>query len=216
MLRIIIVDMSVLFREGLISLFRDEFGIQVVGETDSGEEALELAQVHKPDVILMDSHLSDGSGIEAMRKILSRHPGISFVILSGGESEALFMDAVKSGAKGFLCKNISKSTLISSLRALERGESIIPRKFITQLLEEITKPGNHSEHNGSRDLPTLTYRELEVLRHLGQMSTNREIASHLFISENTVRVHVHSILEKLHLRNRHEVADYVRGLKIFE
>ena len=217
MLRIIISDKSVLFREGLISLFQDEPGIQVVGEADSGALTMELAEIYKPDVILMDTHLSDGGGIDAMRRILTRQPGISFVILSADESDEMFMDVIRSGARGFLCKNISKSTLVSSLKALERGESIVPRKFISGLLDEIARPGNHvAASNSDGDVSALSFRELEVLRCLGNMFSNREIASQLFISENTVRVHVHSILEKLHFRNRHQVAEYVRRLGLFE
>jgi two-component system NarL family response regulator len=208
-MKILVVDRHVLFREGLISLFNEQAEFSVVGEAGSAQEATEKALALKPDAILMDSNLLDEAGLEAMRTILSSQPNTAIVVLSPHESVDLLFVAVGFGAKGYLPKSISKSMLIASLRAIERGETAIPRAMMSQILEEFYRMVRITPRDKAQ-VKALTFREIEILRQLATEATNTEIAEQLYISDNTVRVHVHNILDKLQVRNRREAAEFAR------
>jgi len=208
-MRIMVVDRHVLFREGLLSLLREHAEFEMVGEASSAEEAVVKALALKPDVILMDSNLLGEDGLEAMRTILSHQPDTAIVVLSPQESVDLLFLAVSFGAKGYLPKSISKSMLIASLQAIGRGETAIPRAMMARILEEFNRMVRVTPKDEVH-VKTLTYRELEVLRQLAGEATNSEIAERLYISDNTVRVHVHNILDKLRVRNRREAAEFAR------
>lgn len=197
-----------------LNQLKDEPRINVLRQVESGREATDLAARLLPDIILMDSYLPDGSGISTMRQILSRQPGMVFLIFSAVESETLLIEAIRYGAKGCLPKTISKSTLVYCLQALNRGEAIIPRKMMACILAEISHPYTERPNHNQEIVNGLTYRELDVLKRLENRATNREIASALIISENTVRVHIHNILDKLQLKNRREAADFAQRLKV--
>ena len=207
MYRILIVDSNVLFREGLCNLLRREPGIAVVGEAGSISEALGMVEEINPHLALIDSDLPDISarnGIPLLRAIKTE---MTVALISAHETEELLMCAVRSGARGYLLKNHSLTKFMASIRALERGEAVIPRAMVGRLLDEFNRLTAPYDHEG---LSMLTHRELEVLRELGADQSNRQIADHLTIAENTVKVHVHNILEKLDLRNRRQAARYAQ------
>jgi two-component system NarL family response regulator len=207
MMKLLIVDDHVLFREGLASIVRSEADIEIVGLAGSVKEAIELAGRVKPDIILMDFGLPDGTGADATRAILSAHPACRIIFLTmSEEDEDLFM-AIRSGAKGYLLKNIHPSKLITAIRAVESGESALSRSMTLRLMGEFSQT---SESKRILNHPTLTRRELDVLRAIATGKSNQEIADQLYLSENTVKYHVHSILEKLHLKDRKEAATYAR------
>jgi DNA-binding NarL/FixJ family response regulator len=201
-----------LFREGLISLLRGHAEFDVVGEASSADEAVEKVSIFQPEVVLMGSNLLDDAEIESIQLILSRQPATNIVILSGQENVDSFFAAIGFGAKGFLPKSISQSMLIASLQAIQRGEAAMPRAMIAKLLEEFSRMARATSRRPGEQTIILTYREMEVLRLLASEARNAEIAQRLSISENTVRVHVHNILEKLQLRNRREAAFYARRM----
>jgi DNA-binding NarL/FixJ family response regulator len=205
-MKIVIVDDHVLFREGLAAIIRSESDIEILGQAGSVQEAVATVKALKPDMVLMDFGLPDGTGAEATRAILQEHPGCKVIFLTMSEQEEDLFAAIRSGAKGYLLKNMRPSKLISSLRSVQQGESAISRSMTLRLMEELART---KEAPRAGD-PTLTRRELEVLRELAAGFSNQEIARHLFISENTVKYHVHSILEKLNLSDRRDVANYVR------
>jgi DNA-binding NarL/FixJ family response regulator len=205
-MKIVIVDDHVLFREGLAAIIRSESDIEILGQAGSVQEAVATVKALKPDMVLMDFGLPDGTGAEATRVILQEHPGCKVIFLTMSEQEEDLFAAIRSGAKGYLLKNMRPSKLISSLRSVQQGESAISRSMTLRLMEELART---KEAPRAGD-PTLTRRELEVLRELAAGFSNQEIAGHLFISENTVKYHVHSILEKLNLSDRRDVANYVR------
>jgi DNA-binding NarL/FixJ family response regulator len=205
-MKIVIVDDHVLFREGLAAIIRSESDIEILGQAGSVQEAVATVRALKPDMVLMDFGLPDGTGAEATRAILQEHPGCKVIFLTMSEQEEDLFAAIRSGAKGYLLKNMRPSKLISSLRSVQQGESAISRSMTLRLMEELART---KEAPRAGD-PTLTRRELEVLRELAAGFSNQEIAGHLFISENTVKYHVHSILEKLNLSDRRDVANYVR------
>lgn len=210
-MKIMIVDNNRLFREGLVSLLVSQGDMEVVGESDVSEEAIQKAIDVCPDIILMDTGLHHSTGVNIMKQIMLRKPDIQFIILTMEEMDEQFYEVISNGARGYLLKNINKSMLLSALRALVRGEAIIPRNLVTKILDEFARLGKMQSYEAShRDFSLLTYRELEILGKLEIRATNREIAEQLGISENTVRVHVGSILEKLHLRNRREASDFIK------
>ena len=125
------------------------------------------------------------------------------------ENDENLFSAIRSGAKGYLLKNMSPSKLIAAVRAVQRGESAVSRAMTLRLMEELSRTDEPDQFRDSQ-VETLTQRELEVLRELAKGMTNREIAERLYISKNTVKYHVHSILDKLDLPNRGEAAKFAK------
>ena len=212
-----VIDNHILFREGVISLLENQPDMQVVAGSDISYDAVQKAVSSRPDVILMDPGFFHSESISLMKKIHAQHPDVSIIILSIQNSDESFYEMVRNGAKGYLPKDVTKPILLASLRALERGEAIIPRNLVTKVVDEFARLAKLvSNNNPEKDFGLLTYRELEVLRSLGERATNREIAVQLGISENTVRVHVGSILSKLKLRNRREACHFTRRADLFD
>jgi len=209
MIRILIVDDHVLFREGLAAVIRGESDIEVVGFAGSVKEAVETAHVVKPDVILMDFGMPDGTGAEATQRILKEDPECRIIFLTmSDENEDLFA-AVRSGAKGYILKNIHPSKLVAALRSVYRGESALSRTMTLRLMEELARSDVPTRPRDPK-LAKLTPRELDVLREMAMGVTNQEIANQLFLSENTVKYHVHSILDKLGFADRREASQFAR------
>lgn len=207
-----VVDDHTIFREGLISLLRQQADYEVVGEAGLVKEAVEKALQLHPDLILMDIALPDGNGLGATREIVQKLPSTSVVILTILESDELLFEAFHNGARGYLIKNTSLNKLMASLRGLQQGEAAITRKQTTRILEEFYRLGKTDPQvDGCSN--SLTHREQEILGYVCQGSSNLQIAVKLFISENTVKNHVHSILRKLKLRNRREAADFANRSK---
>jgi two-component system, NarL family, nitrate/nitrite response regulator NarL len=207
MLKIIIIDNNVLFREGLTNLLQHEAGIQIVGDAGSISEALEKIRSVEPDVALVEAELPDMEDFNGIRLLRAKHPHMQVVLISAHASEEILIYAVRNGARGYLYKNCSLSKFMAAIHALERGEAVIPRGMVGRLLDEFTRLASPGEQEG---LGALTPREVDVLCELGRGRSNRQIAEHLEIAENTVKVHVHNILEKLNLRNRRQAARYAR------
>jgi two-component system nitrate/nitrite response regulator NarL len=213
-MRTIVVDDHVLFRQGLVSLLHSEPDFDVVGEAGSNKEALQLVRTLKPDLILLDFELPDGTGAEATREILKEHPHCKIVLLTVHAEDEKLIESVRSGAVGYLLKSRPITDLLASLRSVGKGEAAISRTMTRRILEEMASPG--VDHSGQKDpFASLTHRENEVLRELMDGLSNREIASKLFINENTVKHHIHSIFGKLGIKNRKAAAEYARkhGLK---
>ena len=205
-MKLIVVDDHILFREGLAAIIRSEPDFEIVGHAGTVREAIELARALKPDMVLMDFGLPDGTGVDATRSILAEHPRCKIVFLTMSEEDERLFASIRSGAKGYLLKNMRPSKLIATLRSVQQGESALSRSMTLRLMEELART-KELQQTGD---PTLTRRELEVLRELASGLSNLEIAERLFISENTVKYHVHSILEKLNLSDRRDAAIYAR------
>jgi DNA-binding NarL/FixJ family response regulator len=208
-MRIIIVDDHNLFREGLAAIIRQEAGIEVVGLAGSVQEAVEKTLQLRPDVVLMDFSLPDGSGADATRKIIQEFPGCKIVFLTMSDQDEDLLAAVRSGAVGYLMKNLSPSKLVAALRSVMHGESALSRTMTLRLMEELSRT-KQPEAAGDPALGKLTTREKDVLLELATDKSNQEIATQLFISENTVKYHVHSILDKLKLKDRVEAGKFAR------
>ncbi len=207
-MKILLVDDHALFREYLAGLIRTQPDFDVVGDVCTVREAVDTASARKPDITLMDYELPDGTGVDAACQILKDSPGAKVVFLTENVSDEYLFSAIRCGAKGFFRKNTSMAKLLEALRAINQGEAVLPGEFINRILEEFS----HWRLPPAREdaLENLTFREIEILQHLSTGATNREIAGRLVITENTVKNHVHNILEKLELRNRREVVYFAR------
>ncbi len=209
MIKLVIVDDHALFREGLASILRLEEDLEVSGLAGSVAEAVEVVRAIKPEIVLMDFTLPDGNGAEATRLILAEHPECKIIFLTMSEQDENLFAAIRSGAKGYLLKNLSPSKLVASVRAVQQGESALSRTMTLRLMDELSRT-KASERVADAALDDLTPREIDVLQELAAGLTNREIAERLVISQNTVKYHVHAILDKLNLSNRREAAEYAR------
>jgi DNA-binding NarL/FixJ family response regulator len=182
-----------------------EDDVEVVAEAENGRVAVRKAREYRPDVVLMDINMPVCDGLKATRQIKVDHPDIRILILTVTDTEEMLFEAIKSGASGYVLKNATPALLIDSVKRVSAGEPVIPGNLAMRIITEFSRP---AEGKGTPVVDQLTDREVEVLRHLSTGASNREIAKALFISENTVRNHVRSILEKLHLANRVQAAAY--------
>jgi len=209
MIKVIIVDDHILFREGLRAIIGSETDIEIVGLAGSVSEAVEIIHESKPDIVLMDFSLPDGTGVDATRAILADNPKCKVLFLTMSEDDDDLFAAIWSGAKGYLSKNLRPSKLVGAIRAVQEGESAISPQMTLRLMEELsrTKP---PEVPIDPRLSKLTDRELDVLYELASGKTNQGIAEALFLAENTVKYHMHSILGKLKLSDRKAVANFAK------
>jgi DNA-binding NarL/FixJ family response regulator len=206
--RILLVDDQVLFRQAVASLLGAQPDIRVVGEAGSVREAIAAFREHRPDIVLMDFSLPDGTGLDATQVILAERPDTRIVFLTVGEGDDRMFAAIRAGAKGYLQKNVPVAELLAFIRGVGRGEMALTPAAGMRILDEFARsvPRQPLQHSADK----LTPRELEVLRALASGASNSEIAEQLVISENTVKNHIHSILAKLHLRNRREATKFAR------
>ncbi len=208
-MRVLVVDDQILFREGLVALLNHQANIEVVGRAASGPEAVELALKLRPDIVLMDFSLGQSTGLEAMQTILDEWCTAKVVFLSVHEDDETVFAALRGGAKGYIPKNTPVPKLVELLQGLERDEPALPPQVTARLLTIFAQQGLPMPPPQS-DCDDLTGREIEVLKGLGAGATNRQIAERLFITENTVKNHVRSILNKLHVNNRAQAGAVAR------
>ena len=205
-MRILIADDHALFRDSLRSLLAAR-GFEVVGEAGEGREAFELARRLQPDIVLMDLGMPGLDGIAATRLICAELPQVKVVALTGSDADANLFEAIKSGAQGYLLKNLESREFFSLLEGVGRGEPALTPALARKLLQEFARPAQPAAP--SHDPDALTDREREVLELLvGGITSNRKLAKHLGLSENTVKFHVRNILDKLHLHNRAQVVGF--------
>ena len=208
MIRILIVDDHLLFREGLAAIIRSEPDIDVVGLAGSIRDATEAARAAQPDIILMDFGLPDGTGADATSQILKEFPSCKIIILTVSERDEDLFSAIRNGAKGYLLKGVSPADLVSAVCSVYQGESALSRSMTLRLMDEMVRGKDVITRPRDPKLAKLTSRELEVLYHLASGMTNLEIGKKLFLSENTVKYHVRLILDKLELNDRKQASHY--------
>ena len=202
-MRVLIADDHALFRDGLRSLM-EAHGVDVVAEARNGQEAVALARLHRPDVVLMDLTMPVLDGLAATRLLSAELPAVKVVVLTASEDDADLFEAVKSGAEGFLPKDLEASQFFALLEGVTRGEPALTPALARKVLRELARPRPAAP---SQEL--LTEREREVLQLLvAGVTSNRDLAERLFVSENTVKYHLRNILDKLHLQNRAQVVAY--------
>lgn len=206
-MRVLIADDHVLFRESLKSLL-EAHDVEVVGEAGNGREAIEQTWLLKPQIVLMDLTMPGMDGLEATRRIAAELPEIKVVVLTASDDDTKLFQAIKSGAKGYLLKDLEAKHFLALLRGVERGEPALSPALARRLLEEFSE-GAPTSRRSSHSPDALTEREQEVLELMGAgVTSNRKLAESLGISQNTVKFHIRNILDKLHLHNRAEVVAF--------
>ena len=203
-MRLLLVEDHILFQESLGRLLDAQADISVVGGATSVSQAIAMARHLKPDVILMDFTLPDGTGVDATQAILAEQPTIKIVFLTIHEEDDKIFEAIRHGAVGYLPKNVTSSNMLTYLRGLQRGEVAILPEYAARIIKEFARTPA-PEDNTAEAAPGLTTRQREILRELKTGASNRQIAARLVISEQTVKNHVSRVLKKLNLKSRHEI-----------
>jgi DNA-binding NarL/FixJ family response regulator len=208
MIRLLLVDDLVIFRQGLASLINLEPDIEVVGEAGNGEEAILLAETLRPDVILMDVRMPICNGVEATKVIHQRFPWIRIMVLTTFNEDEYICQSLQNGALGYILKSTPSQQLATTIRSLNRGfgqlDPAIALKVFARIPEPVVTPSSTLAV-----LEQFNHSEIEILKHIGKGKSNREIAIDLHLSEGTVKNYVTNILTCLNLRDRLQVALWV-------
>lgn len=210
-IRVMIVDDKELFREGLRKVLTRQADIEVVGDAPDGRRAVDMVRQIKPDVVLMDVMMPVMDGVEAARRICTQFPKTQVVMLTVSENEQNLYEAIKAGARGYIHKDTSVDDVTTAIRKAHEGQAMVTPFLAAKLLDEFAHMARSrdEEKEAEQEAATrVTEREREVLQLLVKGATNRDIAEALVITENTVKVHLRNILEKLQLRNRQQAAAY--------
>jgi DNA-binding NarL/FixJ family response regulator len=198
-IRVVLIDDHDLLRRGMKTMLESEGDIAVVGEGSDGSGAADLVEQTAADVVLVDVIMPKKDGIEATREIKDAHPNVAVVVLSGHDEQRFVFDAVKAGASGYLLKTAELGEVISTVRAVARGEMQLDPQLASQVLTEFE---GYRSNDVAEAFQPLTPREQEILQLMSQGLPNKAIASRLSISERTVTTHVANIYSKLHVNNR--------------
>ncbi len=211
MIRLLLVDDLVIFREGLAALINLESDIEVIGEAGNGEEAISLAEQLRPDVILMDVRMPICNGVEATKVIHQRFPWIRIMMLTTFDEDEYICQSLQNGALGYILKSTPSQQLATTIRSLDRGfgqlDPAIALKVFSRIPQQSTT--QPSTLTVIENLKNLNLNEIEILKLIGKGKSNREIALDLHLTEGTVKNYVTKILTCLNLRDRLQVALWV-------
>ncbi len=207
-IRVLLVDDQALFREGLNTLLSIHSDIEVVGEANNGEEAIQMAAQTNPDVVLMDLRMPVLDGVAATRRLAETQPDSRVIVLTTFDDDEHIFEGLRAGAVGYLLKDVSSNKLVEAIRAAASGQSFLQPSVAAKVISEFTRmttPQQPAASNQSLVEP-LSDRELEVLQQVATGASNKEIAATLFITEGTVKNHLTNILGKLGVRDRTQAA----------
>jgi DNA-binding NarL/FixJ family response regulator len=202
----LVVDDHEIVREGLVALLARRPGFQVVAEAGTVAEAVDRARHHRPDIVVMDVRLPDGSGIEACREIRAELPETKVLMLTSYPDEDAVMSAILAGAAGYLLKQIRARDLVAGIEAIGRGESLLDPGVTRKVLERVRRLASGDTVD---EFAALTLQERKILMLVAEGRTNKEIAVEVFLSDKTVKNYVSSILSKLRLDRRGQAAALV-------
>jgi DNA-binding NarL/FixJ family response regulator len=206
--RVVLADDQALLRKGFRMILESEEGIEIVGEAADGADAVRLATLYAPDIVLMDVRMPLMDGIEATRTITASSDKTRVLILTTFDLDEYAFNALRAGASGFLLKDVPPAELITAIRTVARGDAVVSPRVTRRLLEEYAHQlpdlsgGATGDGAASHPPAGLTDRELEVLLAVADGLSNAEIAERLYVSETTVKSHVGRLLSKLGLRDR--------------
>ncbi len=203
---IMLADDHNVLRQGIAQVLDSQPDIQVVAQAGNGQEAIQMARTHKPQVALLDIQMPEADGIEVTTRINAEFPEMGIIILTMFKQEDYIFEAIKAGANGYLLKEVELDELLDAIRRVARGEAIIDPAIAGKVLAEFRRPPpkesqKEAEHN-------LAERDIQILNLIGQGLSNQKIADQIVISEKTVRNRLSNIFKQLHLKNRTEAALY--------
>ena len=197
MIKILIADDHLIIRQGLRLILETENDFDLVGEASDGAEAISLCKKLKPNVVLMDLRMPNMDGLTAIEKLRAEQPNIAIVILTTFNEDELMLRGLQAGARGYLLKDTDRNTLFDTIRAAARGETLLKPEIMARVLSQA-----NTAKKESNEPVNLTDRELEVLAAVARGERSKEIASHLGISERTIKAHLASIYNKLGVDSR--------------
>jgi DNA-binding NarL/FixJ family response regulator len=205
-LRLLVVDDHEVVRQGLVALLDRRAGFEVVAQAGSVAESIDQARLHRPDIVVMDVRLPDGSGVEACREIRAELPETRVIMLTSFPDDEAVLAAIIAGASGYLLKQIRARDLVAALEAVGRGESLLDPAVTERVLERVRRIAAGGAND---ELSVLTAQERKILMLVAEGKTNKEIAADVFLSDKTVKNYVSSILSKLNLERRAQAAAFV-------
>lgn len=207
-IRVLLVDDQSLFRDAIATLIDAQPDMEIVGAAAHGQEALDLVPTCRPDVVLLDMDMPVMDGLETARELTRRHPDTTVVMLTVNDDDEAFLAAIQAGARGYLLKDMHPRELFEQIRSARDGQTPLSPVLLPRLLEYVRRteapvaPAERPDH-------LLSERELEVVQLAAEGLSNRQIGRRLFITEGTVKNHVHNALRKLGLENRVQAATYL-------
>lgn len=205
-IRIVIADDHPVVRRGLSQFIADDPGLEIVAECADGEQALAAVTQHQPDVLIVDLRMPHVGGLNVLRGLRDAHQAVAVIVLAGNIADDEVMEAMRLGAKGVVLKEMAPSLLLQCIRKVAAGGTWLEKEAVGRTLERILQ--NQDSRDRAREL--LTPRELEIVRLVARGFGNREVGEKLFISEGTVKTHLHTIFEKLGLKSRLQLAMYAQ------
>jgi len=206
-----LVDDDEVVRMGLRAFIDAEEDLQVVGEASSGTEAIELAGVHNPDIVMMDVRMPQGSGVDACRELRDSNPDMGVIMLTSYEDDEALFNSIMAGAAGYLLKGVPARDLVQSIRDVSQGRALLDSAVTQKVLDRIRRP-NPDEKDAR--LSHLSPTEERVLDLVAEGLTNRQIGERIKLSDKTVKNYVSSILQKLHVARRSEAASYITRVRV--
>lgn len=212
-MRLVLADDHALFRDGLRNLL-EAYDLEIVAEASNGRDAVRVVMETQPDIVLMDVQMPVMNGLDATRILSVNAPEVRIVMLSASDEEANIYEAIKSGASGYLSKDLDAERLVHLLEGVMKGEPALSPGVARKVLSEFARPASSQSQPTHEDL---TDREREVLEQLVRgVTSNRELANALYVTENTVKYHLRNILTKLHLSSRAQVIAYAMQHRLVE
>ncbi|MET9908159.1 response regulator transcription factor [Streptomyces sp. NPDC006476] len=204
-IRVFLLDDHEVVRRGVHDLLNDEPDIRVVGEAATAELALVRVPALRPQVAVLDVRLPDGDGVSVCRELRSRMPELACLMLTSFDDEEALLDSIMAGAAGYVLKQIQGSDLVSAVRTVASGQSLLDASATTRLMARL-RQGRQPEEEEPEALPGLTDREREILALIGEGLTNRQIGQRVFLAEKTVKNHISRLLAKLGVERRIQAA----------
>lgn len=209
MLKVLLVDDHEVVRAGLTALLDAQDDMRVVGQAGTAEEGVRRVGFDEPDVVVLDVRLPDASGIEACREIRSRFPDVQVLMLTSFADEEALMAAILAGASGYVLKRIKGDDLVSDIRRVGAGESLLDSEMTDKLFQRLREGPKEDPLLGK-----LTNQERTIVEHIAHGLTNRQIAEEMFLAEKTVKNYVSNLLAKMGMSRRSEAAAYVARLDV--
>jgi DNA-binding NarL/FixJ family response regulator len=207
-LRLVVVDDHTLFRRGLISILSEMPEFEVVGEASNGQDALPIIVRTRPDIVLLDINMPVMDGVETLKSIRKSDPNMRVLMLTISQNDDDLIGAIVAGANGYLLKNTEPDVLKSTLLQVASGNSVISPEVTKKVFEAVRRA------QAGREQDLLSDREIEVIHCMSRGQTTTQIATALFISENTVKTHIRHILEKLEVSNRAQAVARAAEMKL--